>query len=167
MELQLGELEVDSREDELAADFAAKTSTVRPLERNRLSRKTSSAVIAAPTSCPAAASASCQSSAKTLPTPWRSSPRWKVIQTVREKFICRECEKISRQPASFHVRPRGFAGPNLLAMVLFEKFAPHQPLNRESERYAREGIDLRLSRLANQVEACAAGVHLKTLRTSF
>jgi len=40
------------------------------------------------------------------------------------------------------VTPRGFAGPNLLAMVLFEKFAQHQPLNRQSERYAREGIDL-------------------------
>ncbi len=40
----------------------------------------------------------------------------------------------------FHVTPRGFAGPNLLAMILFEKFAQHQPLNRQSERYAREGV---------------------------
>jgi len=68
--------------------------------------------------------------------------QWKVIQTVREKFSCRECEKIAQPPAPFHVTPRGFAGPNLLAMVLFEKFAQHQPLNRQSERYAREGIDL-------------------------
>ena len=51
----------------------------------------------------------------------------------------------------FHVTPRGFAGPSLLAMILFEKFAQHQPLNRQSERYAREGVDLSLSTLADQV----------------
>ena len=50
--------------------------------------------------------------------------------------------------------PRGFAGPNLLAMILFEKFGQHQPLNRQSERYRREGIDLSVSTLADQVGAC-------------
>ncbi len=84
--------------------------------------------------------------------------QWKVIQTVREKFTCRECEKITQPPAPFHVTPRGFAGPNLLAMILFEKFAQHQPLNRQSERYAREGVDLSLSTLADQVGACAAAL---------
>ena len=59
--------------------------------------------------------------------------QWKVIQTVREKFSCRDCEKITQPPAPFHVTPRGFAGPNLLAMILFEKFGQHQPLNRQSE----------------------------------
>src|SRR5476651_1433331 len=48
--------------------------------------------------------------------------QWKVIQTVREKFSCRNCETITQPPAPFHVTPRGFAGPNLLAMILFEKF---------------------------------------------
>jgi transposase len=52
------------------------------------------------------------------------------------------------------VTPRGFAGPNLLAMILFEKFGQHQPLNRQSERYRREGIDLSVSTLADQVGAC-------------
>jgi transposase len=56
------------------------------------------------------------------------------------------------------VTPRGFAGPNLLAMILFEKFGQHQPLNRQSERYAREGIDLSLSTLADQVGACATAL---------
>jgi hypothetical protein len=41
-------------------------------------------------------------------------------------------------------------------MILFEKFGQHQPLNRQSERYRREGIDLSLSTLADQVGACAA-----------
>jgi transposase len=78
-----------------------------------------------------------------------------VIRTVREKFSCRECETITQPPAPFHVTPRGFAGPNLLAMILFEKFGQHQPPNRQSERYAREGIDLSVSTLADQVGACA------------
>jgi len=84
--------------------------------------------------------------------------QWKVIQTVRERFSCRECETITQPPAPFHVTPRGFAGPNLLAMILFEKFGQHQPLNRQSERYAREGVDLSLSTLADQVGACAAAL---------
>lgn len=65
--------------------------------------------------------------------------QWKVIETVREKFSCRDCEKISQTPAPFHVIPRGWAGPSLLAMLLYEKFGQHQPLNRQTERYALEG----------------------------
>ena len=75
------------------------------------------------------------------PRRWKSIPRqWKVIQKVREKFTCRDCETISQSPAPFHVTPRGWAGPSLLAMIMFEKFGQHQPLNRQAERYAREGV---------------------------
>ena len=81
--------------------------------------------------------------------------QWKVVQIVREKFTCRDCEKISQAPAPFAVLPRGFAGPSLLAMILFEKYGQHQPLNRQSERYAREGIDLSVSTLADQIGGCA------------
>jgi hypothetical protein len=49
-------------------------------------------------------------------------------------------------------------GPNLLATILFEKFGQHQPLNRQSERYAREGIDLSVSTLADQVGAATAAL---------
>ena len=81
--------------------------------------------------------------------------RWKVIQTVREKFTCRECEKLSQAPAPYHAVPRGWAGANLLATIVYEKYGQHQPLNRQSERYAREGVELSLSTLADQVGACA------------
>ena len=81
--------------------------------------------------------------------------RWKVIQTVREKFTCRDCEKLSQPPAPYHTVPRGWAGPNLLAAIVFEKYGQHQPLNRQSERYAREGVALSVSTLADQVGACA------------
>lgn len=79
-----------------------------------------------------------------------------VIQHVREKFSCRECETISQAPAPFHVTARGWAAPSLLAMILFEKFGQHQPLNRQAERYAREGVPLSLSTLADQVGAGCA-----------
>ena len=78
---------------------------------------------------------------------------WKVIETVREKFTCRDCEKISQAPAPFHVIPRGWAGPSLLAMILFEKFGQHQPLNRQAERYALEGVPISLSTAADAVGA--------------
>ena len=51
---------------------------------------------------------------------------------------------------------RGWAGPSLLAMILFEKFGQHQPLNRQAERYTREGVPLSLSTLADQVGGCCA-----------
>ena len=50
--------------------------------------------------------------------------RWKIIEHVREKFACRDCEAITEPPAPSHPIPRGFAGPSLLAMILVGKFLP-------------------------------------------
>ncbi|MET3858563.1 IS66 family transposase [Rhizobium sp. OAE497] len=166
MELQLEELEADAGEDELAAEIAAKASAVKAFERKRPSRKPfpehlprERVVIAAPANCACCGSTKLSKLGEDITETLEVVPRqWKVVQTVREKFTCRECEKITQPPAPFHVTPRGFAGPNLLAMILFEKFAQHQPLNRQSERYAREGVDLSLSTLADQVGACAAAL---------
>ena len=163
MELQLEDLEAAASEDELAAErTAAQTQAVRSFQRKRPSRKPfpehlprERVVIAAPESCPCCGSAKLSKLGEDITETLEVIPcQWKVIQTVREKFSCRQCEKITQPPAPFHVTPRGFAGPNLLAMILFEKFAQHQPLNRQSERYAREGIDLSVSTLADQVGAC-------------
>jgi transposase len=55
--------------------------------------------------------------------------QWKVVQTVREKFACRSCEKITQPPAPFHTIARGRAGASLLAMILYAKYGHHQPLN--------------------------------------
>jgi transposase len=163
MELQLEDLEAAATEDELAAEnAAARTQTVRSFERKRPSRKPfpehlprERVVIAVPESCPCCGSAKLSKLGEDITETLEVIPRqWKVIQTVREKFSCRQCETITQPPAPFHVTPRGFAGPNLLAMILFEKFGQHQPLNRQSERYACEGIDLSVSTLADQVGAC-------------
>src|ERR1700742_4670141 len=165
MELQLEDLEAAATEDELAAEkAAARTQTVQSFQRKRPSRKPfpdhlprERIVIAAPENCPCCGSRKLSKLGEDITETLEVIPRqWKVIQTVREKFSCRECETITQPPAPFHVTPRGFAGPNLLAMILFEKYGQHQPLNRQSERYGREGIDLSVSTLADQVGGCAA-----------
>ena len=164
MELQLEELEAAATEDEIAAErAAARTTTVAAFERRRPARKPFPAhlprervVIEAPTTCTCCGSSRIVKMGEDITETLEVIPRqWKVIQTVREKFTCRDCEKISQPPAPFHATPRGWAGPNLLATILFEKFGQHQPLNRQAERYAREGVDLSLSTLADQVGACA------------
>jgi transposase len=164
MELQLEDLEASATEAELAAEkAAARTQTVKSFERRRPSRKPfpdhlprERVVIAAPESCPCCGSAKLSKLGEDITETLEVIPRqWKVIQTVREKFSCRACERITQPPAPFHATPRGFAGPNLLAMIMFEKFGQHQPLNRQSERYRREGIDLSVSTLADQVGACS------------
>src|ERR1700756_4185197 len=163
MELQLEELEATATEDELGAGKAGpQTQTGKSFQRKRPARKPfpdhlprERVVIAAPDSCPCCGSTKLSKLGEDITETLEVIPRrWKVIQTVREKFSCRECETITQPPAPFHVTPRGFAGPNLLAMILFEKFSQHQPLNRQSERYRREGIDLSVSTLADQVGAC-------------
>ncbi len=84
--------------------------------------------------------------------------RFKVIETVREKFSCRDCEAITQPPAPFHATPRGYIGPQLLATIMFDKFGQHLPLNRQSQRFKCEGIDLSVSTLADQVGAAAFAV---------
>jgi len=166
LEMQLEDAEADATEDELAAERSALPTSVKAFERRRPVRKPfpehlprERVVIAAPANCPCCGSTKLSKLGEDVTETLEVVPRqWKVIQTVRERFSCRQCETISQPPAPFHVTPRGFAGPNLLAMILFEKFGQHQPLNRQSERYAREGIDLSLSTLADQVGACATAL---------
>ena len=165
MELAFEELASSATEDEIAAERAvAKTTTVAAFTRKRPARQPfpehlprERVVEPAPTACLCCGSARLRKLGEDITETLEVTPRqWKVIQHVREKFTCRDCEKISQAPAPFHVIARGWAGPSLLAMILFEKFGQHQPLNRQAERYTREGIPLSLSTLADQVGACCA-----------
>jgi transposase len=158
MELQLEELEATAGEDELAAEqAAAKTTTVEAFSRRKPARKPfpdhlprERVVVPAPATCPCCGSNKLCKLGETVTETLESIPRqWKVIQTVRERFSCRACETITQPPAPFHTIPRAWAGPSLLAMVLFEKFGQHQPLNRQCERFAREGVKISLSTLAD------------------
>jgi len=165
MQLDLEELEAAATEDEIAAEKAAtKTTNVAPFTRQRPSRQPfpdhlprERVVIPAPTTCACCGGNRLRKLGESVTETLEVIPRqWKVIQHVREKMTCRDCEKISEPPAPFHVTPRGWTGPNLLAMLLFEKFGQHQPLNRQAERYGREGVPLSLSTLADQVGAGCA-----------
>jgi transposase len=166
LEMQLEDAEADATEDELAAERSAPSTLVKSFERRRPARKPfpehllrERIVVAASQSCPCCGSTKLSKLGEDVTETLEVVPRqWKVIQTVRERFSCRQCEAITQPPAPFHVTPRGFAGPSLLAMILFEKFGQHQPLNRQSERYACEGVALSLSTLADQVGACAAAL---------
>ncbi len=168
LELQLEELQAAATEDALATEGAAaadKTNTVRAFTRRKPMRKPfpdhlprQRVVIEAPTNCTCCGSDRIVKMGEDITETLEVIPRqWKVIQTVREKFTCRSCEKISQPPAPFHAIPRGWAGPQLIAMIAFDKYGQHQPLNRQSERIAREGIDLSLSTLADLIgHACVA-----------
>ncbi|CAN2532682.1 IS66+family+transposase+IS66 [Methylocapsa aurea] len=166
MELELEELEADAAADDLAAEQkadAAKTTAVRAFSRRKPSRQPFPAhlprervVLPGPTACACCGGTRLHKLGEDVTETLEVVPRqWKVVQHVREKFTCRDCEKVSQAPAPFHPLPRGFLGPSLLAMILFEKYGQHQPLNRQSVRYAHEGVDLSLSTLADQVGGCA------------
>jgi transposase len=164
MEFELEDLEASAREDEIAAEMAAGGTFVAAHTRNKPVRKPFPAhlprervIVPGSTACPCCGSTKLAKLGEDVTETLEVVPRqWKVIQHVREKFTCRACEKIAQAPAPFHVIARGRAGPHLLAMILANKFALHQPLNRQSEAFAREGIDLPLSTLADHVGACAA-----------
>jgi transposase len=77
--------------------------------------------------------------------------RFKVIRHVRPKLSCAICERIVQAPAPTRPIARGLAGPGLLAHVLVSKYADHLPLYRQSEIYARDGVELERSTLAGWV----------------
>jgi transposase len=166
LELTLEELETSATEDELVAEIAAartsNATTMASFTRQRPSRKPfpdylprERVIVPGPTSCVCCGGARLSKLGEDITETLEVIPKsWKVIQHVREKFSCRDCEKISQAPAPFHVIARGWAGPSFLAMVLFEKFGQHQPLNRQAERYAKEGVPISPSTLADQVGGC-------------
>jgi transposase len=77
--------------------------------------------------------------------------RFKVIRQVRPKLACACCERIVQAEAPSRPIERGVAGPGLLAHVLVSKYCDHLPLYRQSEIYAREGVELERSTLADWV----------------
>src|SRR3954451_147912 len=146
LELTLEELESSATEDELTAEMAAaKTTKVASFTRKRPSRQPfpehlprERLMVPGPTACACCGGSRLSKLGEDITETLEVIPKsWKVVQHVREKFTCRDCEKISQAPAPFHVIARGWAGPSLLAMILFEKFGQHQPLNRQAERRRR------------------------------
>src|SRR5438270_2176835 len=164
LELQLEEPAAAAAEDETKAEtarvqvqgFTPHQATRRNFPADLPRRRV---IHPAPTSCPCCGGSKLSKIGEDVTETLDIVPRqWFVTEHVREKFSCRSCEKITQPPAPFHAIARGFAGPSLLAMMLVEKYANHQPLNRQSEQYAREGIELSVSTMADHVGACAAAL---------
>jgi transposase len=80
---------------------------------------------------------------------------FKVIRQVRPKLACACCDKIVQAEAASRPIARGMAGPGLLAHVLVSKYCDHLPLYRQSEIYAREGVELDRSTMAEWVGGCS------------
>jgi transposase len=167
LSLTFEELEADATEDELAAEAAvAKTTHVAGFTRKRPERNTfpdhlprERVVLDPPTACECCGGKRLRKLGEDVTRTLETQPRqWKVVETVREKFTCRDCEKISQAPAPFHAVPRAWAGPSLLAMIVFEKFGQHQPLNRQAERYALEGVPIALSTMADAVGSVSSAL---------
>jgi transposase len=168
LELQLADLEADAAQAETAAQMAAGTVSnriaVQAFERRRPARRPlpehlprERIVYPAPTVCPCCGGTTLRKIGEDVTETLELVPRqWKVIQHAREKFSCRACEAISQPPAPSYPIARGRAGPKLLAHILFAKYGLHLPLNRQSAVYAREGVNLDVSTLADWVGAAAA-----------
>jgi len=165
LELQLADLEENATQAETAAQMAAAEKIVVPsFARRRPARRAlpghlprERIVYPAPSVCPCCGGGTLRKIGEDVTETLELIPRqWKVIQHVREKFSCRTCEAITQPPAPSHPIARGRAGPKLLAHILFAKYGLHLPLNRQSDVYEREGIDLDVSTLADWVGAATA-----------
>lgn len=165
LELQLADLEENAAQAETAAQLAAVDKiAVAPFERRKPARRPlpeqlprERIVYPVPATCPCCGDNRLRKIGEDVTETLELVPRqWKVIQHVREKLVCRACEAITQPPAPSHPIARGRAGPKLLAHILFAKYGLHLPLNRQSDVYQREGIDLDVSTLADWVGAAAA-----------
>src|SRR3954451_7761599 len=165
LELQLADLEENAAQAETASHLAAAEKiTVPSFERRKPARRPLPAhlpreriVYPVPATCPCCGDSRLRKIGEDVTETLELIPRqWKVVQHVREKLVCRACEAITQPPAPSHPIARGRAGPKLLAHVLFAKYGLHLPLNRQSDVYQREGIELDVSTLADWVGASAA-----------
>jgi transposase len=80
---------------------------------------------------------------------------FKVVRHVRPKLSCARCQRIVQAAAPSRPIARGLAGPGLLAHILVSKYADHLPLYRQAQIYARQGVELDRSTLADWVGDCS------------
>jgi len=164
LDLQLFELEEDQAQVEAKAELSAPQGvTVQPFECRKPARRPlpdhlprERLVYPVPQACPCWGG-TLHKLGEDVTESLELVPRqWKMTQHVREKYSCRRCEQITQPPAPCHLIARGRAGPGLLAHVLFGKYGLHLPLTRQSTTFAREGVQLDVSTLADWVGASAA-----------
>jgi len=165
LELSLEDLEETVAEADAPSEPEAETGKVVSFTRRKPARRPlpdhlprKRLVYPAPSSCPCCGGRLAKLGEDVTETLERIPASWFVVQHVREKFSCRSCEAIAQPPAPFHPIARGRAGAGLLADVVFSKFGLHLPLHRQSERFAREGVPIEVSTLADWVGAVTAAL---------
>ncbi len=169
LEFELENAAATAAEDEIAAEkAAAKAGWNKTLVGAHLRKKPvrkpfaehlprERFVVPGPTACPSCGGGRLSKVGEAVTESLEEIPRKLFVkQTVREKFSCRDCEGFCEAPAPFHAIARGHVGPKLLASILYDKFGCHQPLNRQSDRFRLEGVELSVSTLADHVGACTA-----------
>jgi transposase len=153
LELKLEEFQADEAEDPAPATEAvkaARATRVRKPLPDHLPRET--IIYPAPAcDCPTCGGA-LQAIGEDVAEQLEFIPAsFRVIRHVRPKLSCTRCETLVQAPAPSRPITRGIAGPGLLAHVLVAKYGDHLPLYRQSQIYAREGVELERSTLAEWV----------------
>jgi transposase len=165
LEFRLEELEITRAAEEAAQDTAAQPP-VTPADSKRRSRPQRKPLpedlprevvthLPPHNCCPDCGGALRKFGEKVSEQLERVPATYKVIRHVRPKFACAACERVVEAPAPARPIDRGLPGPGLLAHVLVSKYADHLPLYRQSQIYAREGVDLDRSTLAGWVGAAS------------
>lgn len=159
LELTLEELEVSDTQITLAANLpdAARPERARPARRPlppHLPRETLTHAVAC--ACPGCGGELRPIGEDVAEMLELVPARFKVIRHVRPKFSCTACQSLVQAQAPSRPITRGMAGPALLAHVLVSKYADHLPLYRQSEIFARDGVELDRSTLADWVGQCSA-----------
>jgi transposase len=164
LELRLEELETGEAEDAAKAEAADPVAPIR--ERIRPKRKPlpdhlpRQEVVPRPADDGACTCPACGKGMATLGEDVTEvldyvPGRFQVIRHVRPKYACTACDAITQAPVPAMPTPRGLATPATLAHVLVSKFCDHLPLYRQSEIYAREGLELDRSTLGDWVGQAA------------
>ncbi|MGB7136208.1 MAG: IS66 family transposase [Acidobacteriaceae bacterium] len=159
MELQLEELEADQAEAEIAAE------AVRPAAegKSRGARKSLPEHLPREVITHSPAGDGCPDCGASL-RPFGEDvtehleyvpENFRVIRHVRPKFACSGCDRVVEAPAPSRPIQRGLAGPALLAHVVVSKYCDHLPLYRQSEIFARQGVEIERSTLAGWVGAAS------------
>jgi transposase len=173
LELQLTDLEETAAQNAAATDIAAAPLSAQAhaeppasseMPKRRPARRPLPAhlprhqlVHAAPSVCPCCSGLRFRKLGEDKTESLERVPaQWIVVVHVFEKLACRTCDTIVQAPAPSHPIARGRAGPQLLAEIAFAKYRAHQPLNRQRDIYANEGVDLEVSTMADWIGATAA-----------
>ena len=160
LELSLEELEASESEMMIPAPAAlpGKVPEVRKPARRALPESLARETLTheAPSHCPACAGALRAFGEDVAEILEYVPSRFKVIRHIRPKLSCPNCQQIVQAPAPQRPIARGQAGAGLLAHVLVSKYCDHLPLYRQSQIYARDGVELDRSTLADWVGQSSA-----------